>query len=222
MGKSGVLKANNPTLYVNDAHQPREDTDDIRHDLDSRSETCGDGSFSREVSSLSMQPNPSSTSSMASLDAELNSPNSISRSSEDQHWDRIFKPRVALERSRRSRNASSATFPLSPESSSSSPAKQPASSIISSPPSLLPVSEMDWRAEEPPNKLQRPSDPRAMQEMNRSLVSHMFVVEPSIDLEYALNVTSITKCGAIVSSYAITNQLEINTLPITLRYIVVV
>ena len=198
MGKSGVINAINPTSSVNGTHQPPEEKDDIQHDLSSRSETCGDVAFSQEGLSLSMQPNSASTSSIR-LGAELNSSKSIPRSSEDQHWDRIFNQRVVLERSRHSDNAFSATCPLSPESSSNSPVKQPASSIISSPPSLLPVSEMDRTAEEPPNKLQRPSDPSAMLEMNRSLVSHMFLVQQSIDLDYALNVTSITKCGALVS-----------------------
>lgn len=47
--------------------------------------------------------------------------------------------------------------------------------------------------------LASPPDPRIMQQMNHAIVSHELIVEPSRDPSFDMILTTITRCGSIVT-----------------------
>lgn len=196
LGRAGAVLENKSCASAignaNDARKSSEESSEIRCNSVSLRQTPGiEVSFGQQVL---VQPQSS-----ALLDASWSSQAKSSRSIEDQQWDRLFKPRVALVRNR-SRNTSSC--PLPPDSPLHSPSapSQPASSLISARLDLPPAPDEISMENEAPNKLQRTFDPRTMQKTNRELVSHTFIVEPSTHMGYALDVISITKCAEIVSN----------------------
>ena len=129
-------------------------------------------------------------------------PLSLSRSPEEQQWDRFFKPRAAFERARGHLGCSSASSPAlpnsplsSPNASVSSPGMRP---VAAEAPDCVEDSPAHSDAELTATCLRQPPDPRAIQESNRALVSHEFLIERSSDLQFETKVTSVTKCSPIV------------------------
>ena len=135
-------------------------------------------------------------------DRDTATPARSARSPEDQEWDRLFKPRVAMERARRAQNSSVLSVASNEPPRSTSIVKSETTSTAINSEHTSSCSNSYTSKKDPKQESKQRNSP-TMPTANRELVSNEFFCERERlnDIASGLNVNFVSRNLSIVCSY---------------------